>query len=598
MEKVTLLLILLLCVGFLSAQVPTSVRNQSLGGVIDGEWDNIYDPINLRFYDQTYYFTNLSDMVQNVKLINDEYTYLQESEFLSEYPFGLSFKNPFWSEMKHAFLIRYKDNNIPGFMDGIGEQENYTTNYWDIDGDGTYDRREYMHNIESDYNDIGKRLLLLMNSSMPLGESTLGFRLSYDNKDDCNDNALMSYAALIDDGTYGSIGAGANSGSSHYEAYSLDENLLLNTHDESGSFDTTTDSNNLNLLLSLMKPTEFLSDNSELRFDLAVDYNSVNRIKTHDNYQGEHYQYYDEYTDRNTSFSTTYQMDYEAPATELILSAGYRHNLDADPRRDKQAFWELGVGIGGMTGSLTENYVTTESSMEEETDILDVYTEEYSGLMEYIMDGSQSGIKAKLAARGNLNLNENICFAYGAKFSWLSKKASGDYLARVHKVYTQTTGNSFNDAEDLRLTENYMLSTEFESVDNVLTTTLPVALEFSLPRSSLTDHDGFAWRNFSFRLGTVFQHKSRDYDISYKEHELEVESSILVDGLGVVVDEEHDSENSLTQYREASQERSGRKFYTAGLGYQHSDNLNIDLGGWMDSDAEEYYMGVMFTLKK
>ena len=44
-----------------NAQEPISVRSQSLGNVIEDDWDLIYDPIELRFVDGMYFFTNLAD---------------------------------------------------------------------------------------------------------------------------------------------------------------------------------------------------------------------------------------------------------------------------------------------------------------------------------------------------------------------------------------------------------------------------------------------------------------------------------------------------------------------------------------------------------
>ena len=44
-----------------NAQEPISVRSQSLGNVIEDDWDLIYDPIELRFIDGTYFFTSLAD---------------------------------------------------------------------------------------------------------------------------------------------------------------------------------------------------------------------------------------------------------------------------------------------------------------------------------------------------------------------------------------------------------------------------------------------------------------------------------------------------------------------------------------------------------
>ncbi len=62
--KKTILITALFIIGlatFGNAQEPTSIRSQSLGNIIQDDWDLIYDPIELRFVDGMYFFTNLAD---------------------------------------------------------------------------------------------------------------------------------------------------------------------------------------------------------------------------------------------------------------------------------------------------------------------------------------------------------------------------------------------------------------------------------------------------------------------------------------------------------------------------------------------------------
>ena len=73
-NKILFTAILLLGLSMIAiAQEPISIRSQSLGNVIEDDWDLIYDPIELRYVNGTYFFTNLADfneMDDNVMVSN------------------------------------------------------------------------------------------------------------------------------------------------------------------------------------------------------------------------------------------------------------------------------------------------------------------------------------------------------------------------------------------------------------------------------------------------------------------------------------------------------------------------------------------------
>ena len=123
-----------------NAQEPISVRSQSLGNVIEDDWDLIYDPIELRFVDGMYFFTNLADFNFDIDTTGE--TTQIRNKFLEEFPIGVSFENPLFGFVKHSFLLRLK--NVKGAENangGDGEYEYNTSNYFDSDGNGLYDTK-------------------------------------------------------------------------------------------------------------------------------------------------------------------------------------------------------------------------------------------------------------------------------------------------------------------------------------------------------------------------------------------------------------------------------------------------------------------------
>lgn len=597
MHKIILSLLLLFSLTIIFAQEPVSMRNYALGSVIDGEWENIYDPIELNFYNQKYFFTNLSDYAQQIHICEDSLQFMQRSALLSEFPFGFTFKSRFLNSARHAFLIRYKDNQLPDLSNGYGESETVSTHYADSNNDFVYDMRETRIDRYTDYNDISSRLLLLLNTSVPLGKNIFGFRFSIDNNKSKWDEASSSVSPSSFNSNLTGYSSGYNSFYHSYTYYDMIDNRPTLYYSEDGKFETKTCTSVFKLLISTMHPTDFYRDNSELRYDLNININDVNSFKTKDKYSGGFDQYIDDLTDYHGLINREYTRTNSNPTVEVFVNAGYRHNLDDATPRLKKSFWEVNLGLGGFEGSYKDNTSSTVNFNKAYTDTADVTWDIYDYTNTNTAEGSDLGVHAKFMGRSSVYFSDYVCFGYGLTFDMRSfdRETDNDYSLISKTLHL--VGEEFESSEDRRQTIEESYSKKIELTQTNLTTILPVGLEFSLPKTSLTDNDAFSLRNFTFRLGTTFIQNMTNIDSRSKLNSVEVYSSITEYGDGEVY-ENHDTDNTYVNYQYKTHKTQGTKRFTAGIGYNHSENLNIDLGGYINSSGEDFFVGAMFTVKK
>jgi hypothetical protein len=600
MYKIIALIILIGTVSMLCAQQPVSMRNLALGSVIDGEWEGIYDPIELQFYPQKYYFTNLSDYVQKIRVYDNTTEYSQKSQFLSEYPFGFTFANPFYKAARSALLIRFKDTQIPNLTTGYGESESISSSYADFDGDLIYDTWTVTKNKNVDYNDIGSRLSLMLNNSLPWDDKVLGIRLSLDHEKSKWDEASYNFSAWDFCSYLNGYYVGDHTNQFSYHRYDLINDQTLLSYQEEGKFATSTSNDTYQLLLSLMQPTDLLKADSELRYDLTFSLTDNGKSQTRDSYQGE----YDSYTNESVrdygNYDEKYTRNYSVPRTEIFASTKFRHNLDTPNDRLKQSFWEFSLGLGGFGGSCT-NEVQHDLSyikhLADSTFVEGTETESYGYQTKSGSTGDYLGLHSRLTGRSSVYLSDYVCFGYGFSMDLQSYDRQTDNKYSTHAVEEHQEGSGFDSAADTRTTNTMSYSFELQHTQTDLQTLLPVGLEFYLPQSSLSPHDAFSLRNFAFRLGTTFIHNLTTIDDRGKLTDLQVNTYISETGDGSVT-ESHPNNITINTGNNQSRNASGSKRYSAGIGYNHSANLSIDLGGYVDSNGEDFFVGAMFTVRR
>jgi hypothetical protein len=600
MYKYIIALVMLFAVCAIWAQSPESLRHYTLGTVMDGEWEDIYDPIGLSFYNQTYYYTSLSDYLQHMNVYGGEVQFVEESRFLSEYPFGCSFTNPFDKAIRHALLIRFKDSMVPNLSNGYGESESVTTEYYDLNGDYIYDLKQYSILKQTDYTDMADKLYMLLNTSVPMGEGVFGVKLSYDF--DCQewDEAVMQvdptgFSTYLDGFSEGDIGE-----ERYFSSTNLDTGITNVEYSEKGKFETTASTGTMDCLISYMQPTSLIAGNNELRYNLNLTFDSKNLNETNDRYSGEYYRVFNEDTHGEGVFDQTYDRLWRMPRAEVFGSVKLRRNLDEGKPRYKQSFVEIGLGLGGFGGAYEDSFTEqlNSNSLYVDTTSVDTQEIENTDIMETSDNsGNYFGFHGNLTARSGIFFSEYVCFGYGVNLDIQTFRRKSDNDYEYNYVNINQLGTAFDDIDDVKITTRNSYTYNQELAQTNLVTTLPVGLEFSLPKTSLTDHDSFSLRNFTFRVGTVFTHNIEYRDYRNKLDDVEVNNTVTEYGDGTVF-ETHSDDYVFTNSHDQSTQANGFKRFTAGLGYEHSDFLNIDLGGHVDSDGENYFIGAMFTVKR
>jgi hypothetical protein len=600
MNKIILVLVFLGSLFCIWAQEPVSMRNVALGGVIDGDWENIYDPIELSFYPQQYFFTNLSDIKKQVSVYDDEVVFEQKSEFVSEYPFGFTFKTPFSEVAKHALLLRFKDNQKPAANSGIGETEAEEINYIDADHDYLYDSKGTYYSKDTNYKDVSSRLLLLLNNSFPMGDNIFGVRLSLDKHTDLFDEASMNFG----DYDFSEFLDGYYEGDhTNYKTTTIEDLIQHRTtleHGESGTFETSNKSSVAQALLSLMHPSDLFGGNSELRYDLNLSLNDADASKTNDRYDGHFYQVTGDSAYAEGFYKQKATRTYSKPRNEIFANTKIRHNQTTGIPRLQQNFWEINLGAGYFYGDYKNsinNSIESRKLYADSTstgfDQLTTYTESEKSTD----NGDYKGFHAKVAARSSVFFSDYVCFGYGFVCDFQTFDRKTDRTYDFHSLLLNQEGDAFDTSDDNRITTDQVDTGKFEETRTTLQTILPVGLEFSIPRSSLTDNDGFGLRNFSFRLGTVFTHTTTFSDVRATENAVIANTSVEENGAGDV-DVTLPTSDWIYGVKTITKERTGTKKFTAGIGYNHSDNLSIDLASTMDSNGDNFFIGLMFTVKR
>ncbi len=600
MRKLTLTFGLLLFVVVVWAQVPVSMRYYALGTALDGDWEQIYDPIDLNFYLQKYYFTNLSDYVQQMSYYDGEIQLVDNSKFLSEYPFGFTFKNPWKKDLKHAFLIRFRDDKVPYNYNGYGEQEMKAIAYSDNDMDLIYDTKIVGISRTKNYDNMHSRLLLLLNSSLPVGDNIFGVRLLLDTGESEWDDASNDYNAPFLNAYIQGFSMGDGSSYLSYTIYDIIEDIMTDQYIEEGNFESCRSNNKIQGLFSWMKPSNWFGADGEIRYDLNLTFDDENSYKADDKYSAEYYNYLSETSHEEGQYKIDYDRTSKLPRNEAFLNAKYRKNLDNVTPRYKQSFWEIGLGIGGFGGDYKDDlrYSTTSNQLLTNTETPDL--QELDTLTEITnqdISGSYLGWHTKLIGRSAVNFSENVSFGYGLTFDLQTFNRKADMNSYLNRVTYHQEGLDFDDINDIRTTERTAYKSKNELAQTNLQTILPIGLEFSMPKTSLTDHDDFGLRNFTFRLGTTFIHNYKFRDYRTKIDEMEYSTIITEDGSGNV-SESHSDDNMLYAFKNKSSDSMADKRYSAGIGYNHSEFLNIDIGGYINGNGDEFFIGAMFTVKK
>ena len=604
MKKTIIIIIVCFAISSAFADEPQSMRDVASDGVFRGVWEDVYDPINLGNINNFYFFTNLSDFNLEYNDMYGEIGENSETKFFEELPFGVAFTNPFQENLKHSLFIRLRNNKTPEYLgnDNMGDYEEYVTTYEDITGDDIYDIKTITHSHEQGYYENDKLFDFIWNNNYQINDLNFGFIFSSFASREELDNLQYWYG--LGTNNFGNVINGFEWGDHqedmYKEFYELEEEDYYFRYSEKGNFSTIIKDNQKKFQFSIEKNNNFLVNDSSLRFDLGMNMHQNLSRDTNDKYNGS----YEEIVLADTlvnsgNITETYKRKIERNEADLYFSTILKKDLESS-FEGENGFYETGLNVGYILGdkedSWQNNYISEEkidslNSVEytfiEITDNLS-YTEE---------NGDVSGIHFGSHFLVNLTLNDYSIFGFGGYYNYSNICGNYDYVSEILNIESYQIGSEIDTETEYTQTETEYLSADKQTIIKSSNFRIPIALELKIPENHTSQNDGFGLRNFVFRLGTTFflncTETENTYDVIEKNPNL-----IITEYGDETVTENHDAENELNSNKEIIKRVESSKRFSAGIGYKHSDNLSIDLGGYYNYGTENYFVGISFTVNR
>ncbi len=608
MKKIIALIIVLGLSSLSFAQEPVSIRSNSLANIILDDWDLIYDPIDLKFIEGTHFFTNLADFNSYYHDNNGDWEDQNES-FLTELPLGISFQNPFSKNLKHSLLLRLRESKESENANaGSGEYEKNSMDYCDVDGDGLYDNRRFFSGKYTNF-DINKRIGFVFNNNFIWGDKTVGFKFVYDKQKTEKDEAKNDMGIDNFGGTwwYWPYSWGVDAGDYGFERtetnYLLEDEYSDYDFSEEGDFLTKTESSNIKYNLAIMRKFTISDKETEFRLDFMHQRLVSGKVKTDDYYAGNYTEVNESDSLSNYDIETgnitdTYTMIQDESGNKNQIEFSIKRIFNKQVERKNDGFWKLGIVFGLTSGDYDfadDRQLTTEQNLDYASTSYTDTNQEVSN-HQYINDiGDYNGSNFILYGKFNIHYDEIINFGFGTFYDYRVVERDTDYIEDEINISEYTEGGSFDDENDFIITETGKFTADRTFEKQIYQMRIPVGLEFRMPKKDLTDFDTFGLRNFSFRIGTTyFYTKTITNDIKQVTDSYPF-TTITEYGDGEV--EVDFNDNFYQSTSEHSENIAGTKRFSGGIGYNHSENLQIDIGGYIDDNWKNSLIGISFSIK-
>ena len=604
MKKILTVIIICFAISFVFANEPQSMRDVASDGVFKGVWEDVYDPINLKNIPKVYFFTNLADFNLGYNDMYGDIVENSETKFLEEFPFGVAFTNPFFNNLKHSFFIRLRNNETPDYLGNgnYGEYEEYVTTYEDITGDDIYDIKTITHLYEQDQNENDKLFDFIWNNNYQFSDFSIGLKLSSFTSKDELDNA-QSYLGTHNFGNFNVIngfGWGNHQEDMYKEFYELEEENYYFKYSENGDFSTKIEDNQKKLQVSFEKDNNFLVNESLLRFDVGIDITRNLSRDTKDTYTGSYEHIISADTLMNTgNITETYTRKIARNETDLHFSTILKKNLESYFEGEK-GFWETGLKVGYIAGDKEDswqNHFISEEKVDSLNSLEYTIIETTNNLSETDEDGDISGFHWGSHFLANLPLNDYSIFGIGVYYNYSNTCGNYDYVSEINNIESYQIGSSINTDSEYTKTETEYFSADKQTITKSSNFRIPIALEYKIPENHTSQNDDFGLRNFVFRVGTTFFLNCTETEDTYDVIKKHANLVITEYGDGTIT-ENHDAKNELNSNKKIIKRIESKKRFSAGIGYKHSDNLSIDLGGYYNYDTDNYLIGVSFTISR
>ncbi|NQT65024.1 MAG: hypothetical protein HQ554_02485, partial [FCB group bacterium] len=382
--------------------------------------------------------------------------------------------------------------------------------------------------------------------------------------------------------------------------YELEEENYYFRYSEKGDFSTKIEDNQKKFQLSLEKDNNLLVNNSSLRFDIGFDMHQNLSRDTNDEYNAT----YEEIIIADTlinsgSITETYTRKIERKENDFHFSSTLKKYLESSFDGTK-GFWETGINAGFIFGEREDswqNHLISEEKVDSLNSTEYTYIEIADNLTNTDESGDIAGVHFGSHFLMNLPLNNFSIFGFGGYYNYSNTCGNYDYESEILNIETYQIGSSIDTDIEYTQTETEFLSADKQTIISTSNFRIPIALELKIPEDHTSQNDGFGIRNFVFRLGSTFLYNVTKTENTYDVIEKNPNLVITEYGDGTI-SENHDATNELNSNKEIINRVESSKIFSTGIGYNHSDNLSIDLGGYYNYKTENYLVGISFTISR
>jgi hypothetical protein len=591
MKKIFLLTIVLTIItnGYSIAQEPLSFRNKALGGIVNDDLDLIYDPIELRFVDSLRLYTNLSNLTSGQEQLFNNYS---DNEFL----IGASKPNPFYNKHWLAALLRFQkskypnplwiDSDLNGSPDifGDGELQSEYTEYLDLGTDGLYDLKRAISQQES-YVDKNSSYSFILNNSLLLRDFTMGLKLAFGNRGFERDNSSNSL------GTGRSMFYGSDpftpSFNLRVDEFYLDSNYSRLKWSESGDFDTENDNPFFKVMASVMGPVQGL----ELRGDLLL-YTINNSTETDDKYLGG-YEYFNpniaNYS-RKYSENDMYENKNSIEGTGFGFGLSVRRTFDKQSQRKNDGFYFAGVSAAfesfDYKNASAHTFLNSEKVFDGFGGLLDF---EQTIKNDLSTKNNGDGTRSIFTFNGRINvpLVDGIHFGIGGFYTIFSTKVETKYIEDSKRVDNYSRTDNIQNALDYvtTITSNQKADRTMKQLNTYLI--VPVGIEYRFTES----------KSWAIRFGSVFQYGEDVWDDAKQITDSKPTTTRTERGDGSLT--VTTSNNRFASTSEHRTDANSRTLFTHGLGWNPTENLQVDVYGFFEMNNKvsllEYFKNLRLS---
>ena len=569
------------------AQEPLSFRNKALGGIVNDDLDLVYDPVELRFVDTLHLYTNLSNLTSTQEQLFNNFS---DNEFL----IGASRKNPWLDHVWTSVLARFQkskspdpvsiDTDLNGFPDDFGSgtlQDEYTA-YQDINGNGLYDIKRSISQTKSS-NQLTDGYSVVLNNSFLLHDWTLGIKIAFGTQTVERNTASLPlgsarsflFGTNVNDPTF----------SRSVEEFLIDSNYADLRWSEKGDFNTTDDNPLFRLAAAAMVPV------NDFEFRGDVQYHKVkNSTETNDSYTGGY-----EFLNPNIA---GYAQNYFENATNtgtlgtdgngFGFGGSARYTFDKQPYRRNDGFVALGINAGfesfDYTNSSIQKFSSTETEFDSTGPLVD-FARQIGSTTSSTDNGDGKTNMVQFLGRINVPLADGVMFGLGGAYTLSNLERNTAFAEDGLTTTNYARTDNIQNALDTLRTESSGLTANRTFKTHARTLTIPVGIEYYFTEN----------HHWAIRFCSVFQYSSLTTDDALQITNSRPFTTKTVLGSGTTTVTVQN--NIYTSRSQHTEDGISSTFFTYGLGYFPTNNLQVDVLGFFDVNNHVTLLELLKSLR-